>query len=114
MAVTISLRESSGVAIIDISGKITLGSGNSELRDKVSEVLEAGKKSILLNLAELSYLDSSGVGTVVGCFTSSQNRGATLKLVNLTKKMKDLLSITKLLTVFETFEDEQEAINSFK
>ena len=114
MSVTFNEREVAGVTIFDVAGRITLGTGNTELRDHVNKALEAGKKSLLLNLAELSYLDSSGVGTLVGCYTSAQNRGAHLKLVNLTKKMKDLLAITKLLTVFDTFEDEQAAIDSFK
>jgi anti-sigma B factor antagonist len=114
MSVTFQEREVGGVYVLDIAGRITLGSGNNELRDHVNKALEAGKKKLLLNLTELSYLDSSGVGTLVGCFTSAQNRDADLKLVNLTKKMRDLLAITKLLTVFETFEDEQTAIDSFK
>jgi anti-sigma B factor antagonist len=114
MSVNFNVREQDGVTIIDISGRITLGSGNQELRNHVNKVLEEGKNRILLNLAEISYIDSSGVGTLVGCFTSAQNRGASLKLLNLTKKIEDLLAITKLLTVFETFDNEQDAIRSFK
>ena len=114
MSVTFQEREQDGVTIIDVSGKISLGSGNQELRDHLNNVLEAGKKKIVLNLGGLSYLDSSGVGTLVGCFTSAQNRGASLKLLNLTKKIQDLLSITKLLTVFDTFDNEQAAVESFK
>jgi anti-sigma B factor antagonist len=113
MSVTFNEREVSGVTIFDIAGRITLGDGNNELRNHVNKALDGGKKNLLLNLSELSYLDSSGVGTLVGCFTSAQNRGANLKLLNLTKKMKDLLAITKLLTVFETFDDEQSAVQSF-
>lgn len=114
MSVTFSDREKAGVTIIDVSGRITLGSGNNELRDQINKHLEAGKKKILLNLADLNYLDSSGVGTLVSCFTSAQNRGANLKLLNLTKKIQDLLSITKLLTVFETYDNEETAVASFK
>jgi anti-sigma B factor antagonist len=114
MSVSINVRERDGVTIIDVQGRITLGSGNQELRDRVNSALDAGNNKILLNLAELSYIDSSGVGTLVGCYTSSRNRGANLKLVGLTKKLQDLLSITKLLTVFETYENEQEAVNSFQ
>ena len=113
MAVTFNTREVSGVTIIDVSGRITLGAGNMELCEQVNKAIDAGSKNILLNLAELSYMDSSGVGTLVGCYTSAQNRGAKLKLLNLTKKMSELLAITKLLTVFDTFEDEQKAIASF-
>src|SRR5690242_11320302 len=104
MSVTFNEREVGGVHVIDVAGRITLGDGNNELRNRVNTALEGGQKKLLLNLAELSYVDSSGVGTLVGCFTSAQNRGAELKLLNLTKKMKDLLAITKLLTVFETYE----------
>jgi anti-sigma B factor antagonist len=113
MAVTFNSREVSGVTIIDVSGRITLGAGNMELREHVNKAIDSGGKNILLNLAELSYMDSSGVGTLVGCYTSAQNRGAQLKLLNLTKKMTELLAITKLLTVFDTFEDEQKAVSSF-
>jgi anti-sigma B factor antagonist len=114
MSATFNRREQNGVTIIDVSGKISLGSGNQELRDCINKTLEEGNKKLILNLGELSYLDSSGVGTLVGCFTSAQNRGASLKLLNLTKKIQDLLSITKLLTVFDTFDDEQAAVDSFK
>ena len=114
MSATFNNREQNGVTIIDVSGKITLGSGNQELRDHINKMLEEGNKKIVLNLGELGYLDSSGVGTLVGCFTSAQNRGASLKLLNLTKKIQDLLSITKLLTVFDTFDNEQAAVDSFK
>lgn len=113
MAVTFNTREVSGVTIIDISGRITLGAGNVELREHVSKAIDSGSKSILLNLAELSYMDSSAVGTLVGCYTSAQNRGAKLKLLNLTKKITELLAITKLLTVFDTFDEEQKGVESF-
>ncbi len=113
MAVTFNTREVSGVTIIDVSGRITLGESNISLREHVNKAIEAGSKNILLNLAELNYMDSSGVGTLVGCYTSAQNRGAKLKLLNLTKKMTELLAITKLLTVFDTFDNEDTAIASF-
>jgi anti-sigma B factor antagonist len=113
MAVTFNVREVSGVTVIDVSGRITLGESNVALRDQVNKAIDGGSKNILLNLAELSYMDSSGVGTLVGCYTSAQNREAKLKLVNLTKKMTELLAITKLLTVFDTFDDEQKAVSSF-
>lgn len=113
MSINFNRREVSGVIIIDVAGRITLGESNIELRNQVVKAIEEGGKSILLNLAELSYIDSSGVGTLVGCYTSAQNRGARLKLLNLTKKMHDLLAITKLLTVFDTFDNEEKAISSF-
>jgi len=113
MAVTFNTREVSGVTIIDVSGRITLGESNMALREHVNKAIDGGSKNILLNLAELNYMDSSGVGTLVGCYTSAQNRGAKLKLLNLTKKMTELLAITKLLTVFDTFDDEQKAVSSF-
>ena len=113
MSATFNRREVSGVTIIDVAGRITLGDANMQLREQVNKALEEGSKKVLLNLAELSYIDSSGVGTLVGCYTSAQNRGARLKLLNLTKKMHDLLAITKLLTVFDTFDNEQTAIDSF-
>ncbi|MEW6733698.1 MAG: STAS domain-containing protein [Acidobacteriota bacterium] len=113
MSITINEREQAGVKIFDLVGRITLGSGNVELRESINKALDAGDKKLLLNLAELSYLDSAGVGALVGCFTSAQSRGASLKLVNLTKKIHDVLAITKLITVFDTFESESEAINSF-
>jgi anti-sigma B factor antagonist len=113
MAVTFNTREVSGVTVIDVSGRITLGESNMALREQVNKAIDAGSKSILLNLAELNYMDSSGVGTLVGCYTSAQNRNAKLKLLNLTKKMTELLAITKLLTVFDTFDDEQKAVSSF-
>lgn len=114
MSVTFTERTQGDVTIIDVKGRITLGSGNVEMREKVNDILDLGKKRLILNLAELSYLDSSGVGTLVGCYTSAQNREAELKLVNLTHKIRDLLAITKLLTVFDTYETEEEAIKSFK
>ncbi|MCS6884067.1 MAG: STAS domain-containing protein [Acidobacteriota bacterium] len=114
MSVTFRERENSGVHIIDVVGRITLGSGNQELRERVNAALDAGKTKIILNLGEVSYLDSSGVGTLVGCFTSAQNRGATLKLINLTNKIRDLLAITKLLTVFDVYDSEEAAVNSFQ
>lgn len=113
MSFSFQRRTVSGVTIIDVKGRITLGLGNVELREQVNNALEAGARNILLNLAELSYLDSSGVGTLVSCFTTANRQGAKLKLVNLTKKMNELLAITKLITVFDCFEDENEAVASF-
>ena len=106
-------RVSEGVTILDISGKITIGEGSIEIKNKVRELLDAGSKNILLNLGEVGMVDSSGIGELVSSFTTVTNAGGELKLLNLTKKLKELLAITKLLTVFDSFTDEGEAIASF-
>lgn len=107
-------RQAGDVVIVDLSGKITIGEGSVELREKIRTLLADGKKKILLNLGDVGYVDSSGIGELVSSLTTTNNQGGQLKLLNLTKKIKDLLMITKLLTVFETFESEQEAVASFK
>ena len=106
-------RPAGDVTILDLSGKITIGEGSVQLREAVRGLLERGKKSILINLGGVDYVDSSGIGELVSCFTTTKNQGGHLKLLNLTKKIKDLLQITKLLTVFETYDDEAEAIKSY-
>jgi anti-sigma B factor antagonist len=102
------------VHMLNCSGKITLGEGTMAIRNTVREVLKNGGKKIVLNLADVNYIDSSGIGELVSSFTTVTNQGGQLKLLNLTKKIHELLAITKLLTVFQTFDDEQAAINSFK
>ena len=102
------------VVILDLSGKITIGEGSVQLRDAVEKLLEAGRNRIVLNLAGVSYVDSSGIGELVSRYTTTKNTGGRLKLLNLPKKIKDLLMITKLLTVFEIYEDEQAALESFQ
>jgi anti-sigma B factor antagonist len=102
------------VTVIDLSGRITIGEGTVVLRDAVKALQQKSEKNILLNLAEVSYIDSSGIGELVSSFTTFGNQGGKLKLLNLTKKVHDLLSITKLLTVFEVFDDEAKAIQSFR
>lgn len=102
-----------GVTILDVSGKITIGEGSIEIKNKVRELLAAGSKNILLNLGDVGMVDSSGIGELVSSFTTVTNAGGQLKLLNLTKKLKELLAITKLLTVFDSFSDESEAIASF-
>jgi anti-sigma B factor antagonist len=97
-----------------MSGKITIGEGSVALRTAVRRLLEEGKKRILLNLAGVSYIDSSGIGELVSSYTASNKEAGQLKLLNLTQKIKDLLTITKLLTVFDVYESEAEALNSFK
>ena len=113
MSLTINVRQMNDVSIVDATGRVTLGEGASTLRDKLRAMLSEGHKKILLNLAEVSYLDSSGVGVLVSGFASITSQQGQLKLLNLTKRVKDLLLITKLLTVFEVFDDEELAVRSF-
>ncbi|HLW83927.1 MAG TPA: STAS domain-containing protein [Candidatus Sulfotelmatobacter sp.] len=110
----ISTRQVDGVTIMDCSGRITLGEGSVTLRDTVRELLAKGQKKILLNLAEVNYIDSSGIGELVSAFTTTKNQAGELKLLNLTKKVNDLLQITKLYTVFDVKDDEAAAVKSFK
>jgi anti-sigma B factor antagonist len=102
------------VHLLDCSGKITLGEGTMAIRNTVREVLKNGGKKIVLNLADVNYIDSSGIGELVSSFTTVTNQNGQLKLLSLTKKIHELLAITKLLTVFQTFDDEAAALNSFK
>ena len=101
------------VMILDLKGKITLGEGDELLKDKVNSIVSQGRRKIVLNLAEVPYLDSAGLGEVVRAYTTVSRQGGSLKLLNLTKRITDLLSITKLLTVFDTFDSEDEAVRSF-
>jgi len=107
-------REDSGIAIVDLSGRISLGEGSALLRKTVRDLLEQGHARILLNLGDVNYIDSSGIGELVSGFTAVRNRGGELKLLSLTKKVNDLLQLTKLFTVFEVFNDENTAVSSFK
>ncbi|HZP62504.1 MAG TPA: STAS domain-containing protein [Terriglobales bacterium] len=113
MDVKIRTRELDDVTVIDVSGRITLGDETSALRKTVREVIARGKKKIVLNLADVSYIDSSGVGELVASYTAVRNAGGELKLLNLTKKVHDLLQITKLYTIFDIKDDEFMAIKSF-
>ena len=106
-------RQVGDVIILDIQGKILIGEGDDALREAVTRLVEGGKKKILLNLAEVPYVDSAGLGEVVRCYTTVSRTGGKLKLVGLTSKIRDLLAITKLLTVFETYETEDQAVKSF-
>ncbi len=101
------------VLILDIKGRITLGEGDELLKDKVNSLLNQGQKKIVLNLAEVPYIDSAGLGEIVRTYTTVSRQGGNLKLLSLTKRITDLLAITKLLTVFETFESENDAVQSF-
>ena len=107
-------RQVEDVVILDLHGKILIGEGDDALRDAVTTLADSGKTKILLNLAEVPYVDSAGLGEIVRTYTTVSRKGGKLKLLNLTKKIEDLLSITKLLTVFETYESEQEAVGSYK
>ena len=106
-------RVVSNVTVLDLKGKMTLGEGDELLKDKINSLLQQDRKHILLNLEGVPYIDSAGLGEIVRTYTTVSRQGGKLKLVNLTKRITDLLSITKLLTVFETFESEPEAIRSF-
>jgi anti-sigma B factor antagonist len=106
-------RQAGDVTILDMDGKITIGEGSVALRSAVRRLIEEGKKNILLNLSNVSYVDSSGIGELVSSYTTVNREGGQLKLLGLTAKIKDLLSITKLLTVFDTYEDESSGLNSF-
>ena len=110
----ISERETGSVTVLDLSGKITLGEGDTLLKDKLHSLLHQGKKKVLLNLADVNYVDSAGLGALVSAYTTVTREGGSLKLLNVTRKLQDLLSITKLLTVFETFDSEDEALRSYK
>jgi anti-sigma B factor antagonist len=103
-----------GVSIVDLSGRITLGEGSVLLRDTVRDLIAKGQKKILLNLGDVTYIDSSGIGELVSAFTTVRNHGGELKLLNLTKKVHDLLQITKLYTVFDVKDDEAAAVGAFK
>ena len=114
MALTIHSREVDGVTVLDLSGRITLGEGSVQIRDAIRDLISKGQKSILLNLGDVNYIDSSGLGELVSAFTTSKNQGADLKLLHLTKKVHDHLQLTKLYTVFDVKDDEASAIASFK
>jgi anti-sigma B factor antagonist len=111
--VKLTTRKVGDVTVIDAVGRITLGEGASSFRDTIRSLASEGEKKILLDLAGVSYIDSSGIGELVSGFTSVTNQGGQLKLLNLTKRMQDLLQITKLITVFEVFDDEAAAVRSF-
>ena len=101
------------VKVLDVKGRVTLGEGDELLRDKINSLLNQGFKKFILNLADVPYIDSAGLGEIVRTYTTVNRQGGSLKLLSLTKRIADLLSITKLLTVFETFDSETEAVRSF-
>ena len=106
-------RVAEGVSVLDLSGKIVLGEGDLQVKDRVKDLLADGQRKILLNLGDVSYIDSAGLGAMISCYTTAKREGGQMKLVNLTKRVQDLLTITKLITVFETYDSEKEALESF-
>ena len=113
MSMKATNRQVDGVAVVDMSGRITLGEGSVVLRDTIRDLVGKGQKKILLNLGDVTYIDSSGIGELVSAFTAVRREGGELKLLNLTKKVHDLLQITKLYTVYDVKDDEASAISSF-
>jgi anti-sigma B factor antagonist len=113
MALQIVEKQIDGVSVLDAVGRITLGEESNQVRIKIKEMLGKGKSQIVLDLAEVSYIDSVGLGTLVAGYTSAQNQGATLKLANLTKRFRELLNITKLVTIFDTYDSVDDAVKSF-
>jgi anti-sigma B factor antagonist len=109
----IEQRAVGDVVVLDLKGKITLGEGDELLKDKVNSLVNQGHRKIILNLADVPYVDSAGLGEIVRTYTTVSKNGGSLKLLNLTKRITDLLAITKLLTVFETFDAESDAVRSF-
>ena len=113
MALQIVEKESGGVTILDLSGRITLGEESNQLRTHIKEMLAEGAKRLVLDLGDVSYIDSAGLGTLVAGFTSSQSQGAVMKLANLTKRFREQLNITKLVTVFDVYDSVEAAVKSF-
>jgi anti-sigma B factor antagonist len=113
MALTATVRTLEDVSIVDLNGKLTLGENTAYLREEVRSLVSQGTKNIILNLASVTYVDSAGLGELVGLYTTAANRGSHLKLLNLQHRIRNLMEITKLYTVFPVFEDEREALSSF-
>lgn len=113
MALQIVEKDSNGVTVIQLSGRIVLGDESSQLRNRLKETLEKGKTQVVIDLGNVSYIDSGGLGTLVAGYTSAQNQGVSIKLANLTKKVHEQLHITKLVTIFEVFDSTDAAIKSF-
>ncbi len=110
----LNFREVNDVMIVEVSGRITLGEGDIKLRDSIHDLLNKNKSKIILDLGNASYIDSAGIGELIGAYTTAKRNGAELKLLNLTKKIQDILQITQLLTIFEVYKSESEALKSFK
>lgn len=113
MKSSVSMRDAGDVKVIELKGKITIGAGDLQMREAIHAALDGGAKKVLIAMKEVTTIDSSGVGELVGCFTTATNRGAKLKLVNLPAKINDVLTVTQLITVFDVYESEAEALASF-
>src|SRR5208337_2823907 len=113
MALQFVENEVSGVTVLELSGRITLGEESNQLRTKIKDLLAQGKKRLVLDLGNVSYIDSAGLGTLVAGYTSAQSQGANMKLANLTKRFREQLNITKLVTVFDVYNSDADAITSF-
>ena len=113
MALRITERDVNGVTVVDVEGRIVLGEESNSFRERLKSLIASGKKKIVLNLAQVTYIDSAGLGTLVSTFHSAKTQGATLKLANLGSKFKEVLQVTKLMTVFDTYDSEAAAVQSF-
>lgn len=113
MALRMDTKESNGVTVLTLAGRVTLGDESNQMRNKIKEILAQGKKKLVLDLGGVSYIDSAGLGTLVAAYTSARNRGADIKLASVTKKFDDLLNITKLVTVFSVYKSVQDATKAF-
>jgi anti-sigma B factor antagonist len=113
MSAKITIRQANGITVLDVNGRITLGDGGVTLRDAIQNALNAGVRKLIVDMGDVNYMDSSGVGEFTGAYTSAKRVGCDLKLVRLTRKIDDLMQITKLATIFDIYPDEQEAIASF-
>jgi anti-sigma B factor antagonist len=114
MSAKVTIRHVEGVTVLDVSGRITLGDGGVTIRDAIQEALKTDTKKLILDMGGVTYMDSSGVGELTGAFVSARNKGSELKLLHLTKRIDDLMQITKLATIFDIYSDEKEALASFK
>lgn len=114
MSAKIAIRHMDGVTVLEVAGRITLGDGGVTLRDAIQAALGTGAKRLLLDMGNVTYMDSSGVGELTAAYTSAKNKGCALKLVNLTRKLDDLMQITKLATIFDIYSNEQIALSSFQ
>jgi len=114
VSMAITPRRFDDVVVLDLSGRITIGEGTLMLRDRIQKMLEGGETKFLLNLSDVDYIDSSGLGELVSSFTTVKSQGGTLKLLSLTRRVRDLMQITKLLTVFDVYDSEPEALKSFR
>ena len=109
-----NVRDVGGVQIVELKGKITIGSGDVQLRETINKLVDSGKKNILVDMHDVTTIDSSGIGELVGCYTSVTNKGGKLKLLHLPPKINDVLTVTQLITVFDVYENESEALASFR